>query len=73
MGSRALLSQWRLGLSVLDSLCAEAKAASGVNDAFRGKVRKWIQQIGRHEARETRWFRMPLAGISPPKISFVAW
>jgi hypothetical protein len=36
----------------LDALNAEARLATNVDEAFREKVRTWIERVRRHEARE---------------------
>lgn len=36
----------------LDALCGDIRLAASVDDAFREKVRQWIQRVRHHETRE---------------------
>jgi hypothetical protein len=36
----------------LEALIGEATVVSGLSEAFREKVRRWVEEVQRHEARE---------------------
>jgi hypothetical protein len=50
--ARGLADEHRQLAQSLDALVEEARTAAHLDDTFRKKIRVWLEQLRRHEARE---------------------